>query len=108
MWRGLMNIRVLRFHNLLDRVREAALLAALICLVAGGSTARAQTGASDQLVEVVVTAQKRTENVQDVPIAITAFTAQELQDRGVSDIHSLSNMTANVNMDAGSPFLGTS
>jgi iron complex outermembrane receptor protein len=103
-----MNIRVLRFHNLLDRVLEVALLAALICLVAGGSTARAQSTVSDQLVEVVVTAQKRTENVQDVPIAITAFTAQELQDRGVSDIHSLSNMTANVNLDAGSPFSGTS
>jgi iron complex outermembrane receptor protein len=71
------------------------------------STSSTQVEKSDQLEEIVVTAQKRAENVQTVPIAITAFTSQELQDRGVVDIHSISNMTPNVNLDAGSPFSGT-
>src|ERR1700736_415942 len=98
-------------HQLLDgrlsRIGSVAILTALNALVVAGNAAQAQTTASDQLVEIVVTAEKRSENVQRVPIAITAFTGQDLQDRGVVDIHSLSNMTANVNLDAGSPFSGT-
>ena len=43
-------------------------------------------GASGSLEEVVVTAQKRAQNLQNVPIAITAFTAQALQNRGTTDI----------------------
>ena len=35
------------------------------------------------LEEVVVTAQKRDENLQDVPIAITAFTGEQLNAMGV-------------------------
>jgi len=52
---------------------------ALSCLVAASSalswTAQAQTAGGDigTLEEIVVTAQKRIENIQDVPIAITAF-----------------------------------
>jgi iron complex outermembrane receptor protein len=98
-------------HQLLDgrlsRIGGVAILTALSVIVVAGNAARAQTNASDQLAEIVVTAEKRSENVQRVPIAITAFTGQDLQDRGVVDIHSLSNMTANVNLDAGSPFSGT-
>ncbi|HEV7448097.1 MAG TPA: TonB-dependent receptor plug domain-containing protein, partial [Steroidobacteraceae bacterium] len=59
-----------------------------------------------QLQEVVVTAQRRSENIQSVPIAVTAFTAETLQTKGVTDIHSLSNLTPGVNLDAGSPFSG--
>ena len=38
---------------------------------------------SGALQEVVVTAERRSENVQNVPIAITAFTAESLQQRKV-------------------------
>jgi iron complex outermembrane receptor protein len=92
----------------LSRMAGVVILTALNVIVIAGNPVRAQTTASDQLAEIVVTAEKRSENVQRVPIAITAFTGQDLQDRGVVDIHSLSNMTANVNLDAGSPFSGTS
>src|SRR5881392_3310766 len=61
---------------------------------------------AQELPEVTVTAQRRTENVQEVPIALTAFTAEALQQKGVTDIHALSNLTPNVNLDAGSPFSG--
>jgi len=37
------------------------------------------------LEEVIVTAQKRQEKLQDVPIAITAMTSQELQAKGITD-----------------------
>ena len=38
------------------------------------------------LEEIVVTARKRDENLQDVPLAITAFSSEELRNRGVSNL----------------------
>jgi outer membrane receptor protein involved in Fe transport len=61
-----------------------------------------------ELEEVVVTAQKVTENIQVVPIAITAFTSSEIQTKGLTDLTKLSALTPNVNMDGGSPFSGDS
>jgi iron complex outermembrane recepter protein len=63
--------------------------------------------AAGTLEEIVVTAEKRTENIQQVPIAITAFSESDLRAKGVTDIHSLSTLTPNVNLDAGSPFSGS-
>ena len=45
--------------------------------------------ADQQLEEIVVTAQKRSENVQKVPIAITAFTAETIQSKGLDNLHAL-------------------
>src|SRR5262249_53342230 len=58
------------------------------------------------LEEIVVTAQRRSENVQNVPIAVAAFTSEALQYKGLTDIHALSNLTPGVNLDAGAPFSG--
>jgi iron complex outermembrane receptor protein len=60
------------------------------------------------LVDIVVTAQKRAENVQDVPIAISAFTASALQERAVTNVSSLSNISPNITLDASTPFSGSS
>jgi len=62
----------------------------------------------DTLEEITVTAQKREQNVQDVPIAITAITAETLQSKGLGDIGSLTRLVPNVNLDTGSPFSGDS
>ena len=43
--------------------------------------------------EIVVTAQKRTQNLQDVPIVVTAINRQLLQDSGVKDIKDLALLT---------------
>ena len=43
--------------------------------------------------EIVVTAQKRTQSLQDVPIVVTTVTAQQLQDAGVRDIKDLTVLT---------------
>ena len=76
--------------------------AATVALAMIGSAAFAD----DVLQEIVVTAEKRSENVQSVPIAITAFTAEALLSRNLVDVHSLSNLTSGVNLDAGAPFSG--
>ena len=46
-----------------------------------------------QVDTIVVTAQKRTQNLQDVPIVVTAVGRQLLQDSGVRDIKDLSKLT---------------
>jgi iron complex outermembrane recepter protein len=58
--------------------------------------------------DITVTAQKRAENVQDVPIAISAFTAEALSERAVTSVASLSAIAPNVTLDAGTPFSGSS
>lgn len=45
---------------------------------------------SQALEEVVVTAQKREQSVQEVPVAVTAYTAENLRDLGVTRIEDLS------------------
>ncbi|MDB6009117.1 MAG: hypothetical protein JWL65_1367 [Gammaproteobacteria bacterium] len=45
------------------------------------------------LAEVIVTAQKRSENIQDVPISVIALSSQQLKDSGVSDIKNLTVLT---------------
>jgi iron complex outermembrane receptor protein len=46
-----------------------------------------------QMEEVIVTATKRAESIQDVPIAISAFTSNELEASGIGSIEDLQNMT---------------
>src|SRR4030095_102727 len=43
--------------------------------------------------ELVVTAQKRAERLQDVPIAITALTSGQLKDQHVSNIPTLNGLS---------------
>jgi len=55
-------------------------------------TAFAQTAAdtsdaaSSGLQEIIVTAQRRSENLQDVPITVTAFNEEALESRGITDL----------------------
>jgi iron complex outermembrane receptor protein len=73
-------------------------------LVFVATDALAQEGG--QLEEIVVTSQRRSENIQSVPIAVSAFTSDALQTRGLNDVRALGNMTPGVNLDAGAPFSG--
>jgi len=60
-------------------------------------------GGEGQLEEIVVTAQKRAENLQQVPIAITAITASQLSAAGVGNSLDLAVMTSSLSTsdDAG-------
>ena len=50
------------------------------------------------LEEVIVTAQRRTENLQDVPLAITSFSARNLSDKGVYDLFGLTSLAPNLDI----------
>lgn len=47
--------------------------------------------------EIIVTAQKREENIQDVPIAISAFSGEVLTDLGISDTRDLARLVPGFN-----------
>jgi outer membrane receptor protein involved in Fe transport len=76
------------------RVRRAfALLSALSGAVAAGSALAQSASTQPTLTEIIVTAQKREQNIQDVPIAVIALSAQQLKDGGVTDIKTLQALT---------------
>ncbi|XZZ62634.1 TonB-dependent receptor [Microbulbifer sp. SSSA002] len=51
-----------------------------------------------EIEEVVVTAQKRAENLQEVPIAISAFTGENIKEAGVKNLTELGKYTPGVEM----------
>ena len=71
-------------------------VAAAVTAVLGAPTALAQ----DQRVldEIVVTAQKREQSLQEVPIAMSAFSADQLQRAGVNDIRDLMTLSPSLMM----------
>ncbi|WP_343528958.1 TonB-dependent receptor [Sphingomonas sp.] len=62
----------------------------------------------ESLGDIVVTAQRREQNLQDTPIAVTAFTAKALEDRNVSDISGIAAYTPNLQFDSTAPLSGSS
>ena len=85
-----------------------ALLAAtaMVTLAGFASPAFAQAAQQDQssvddagIGAIVVTAQKRQENVQDVPIAISAVSNAFLESRGVDSIDKLGTIAPNVKIE---------
>ncbi len=51
-----------------------------------------------QLEEVIVTAQKRTESLQDVPIAVTAISGEKIVEAGIRGLEDLTAYVPNVQM----------
>ncbi len=67
----------------LGRACNRAVIASL--MMGGASIASAEAAPSFAIEEIVVTAQKRAQNVQDVPISITALSEQALEKRGIDN-----------------------
>jgi len=74
--------------------RLAAPLAALATVAAPTVT----LAADDTIEEIVVTARKRTENLQDVPDSITAFSASMIEERRIDRIADAIEVTPGVHM----------
>jgi iron complex outermembrane recepter protein len=88
-------------------VRNAApLLIALASLpfgTAGAQTAAIAAAAPDAngLTEIVVTARRRSENLQDVPLAVTAISADSLQQNDVTSLADLNSFVPNMKISSG-------
>ena len=74
-------------HAVRDQVRGKRHLVAAALI--GGALAMPQQAPAQDLVleEIIVTAQKRSENLQDVPISITALDNTKLNQLGISDFN---------------------
>jgi iron complex outermembrane receptor protein len=76
----------------------AGLLALLLSSTATTALAQAQAAADTVVEDVIVTAQRREQRLQDVPIAISAITPQELERRGTENLTSLVGAVPSLSM----------
>lgn len=83
-------------------------MAILASMFAAQTAAQAETRPTVGLEEIVVTARKVKESLQDVPISVQAFSAQSLSAQGLSNIGEIGDMTSNMEFDALSPINGSS
>ncbi len=84
-------------NETLRLARHAVLLIGLlpVTLPVPAAAASDET-ASAELQEIVVTAERKTEKLQDVPIAVTAVSAAELIDRGVRQAGDITSLVPNM------------
>ncbi len=71
------------------------LLASAACLLAPGMAHAQLTAtppAQSTMQDIVVTAERRSTNLQDTPVAVTAITAEQLQARGVQSVRGLETL----------------
>ena len=54
---------------------------------------------AQSLDEIIVTAQKREESIQDTPISMAAFGSEDLEQMGVVEIGNVSDYLVNVQID---------
>lgn len=84
---------------------QPALLAALTFMAATGpfAAANAQTAAATvaTIEEIIVTAERRSANLQDVPISVTSFTADDLESLQVENIGDLQSLVPNLSVHVG-------
>ena len=80
-------------------LRRAVLGVAVAVLGASSVVVTAPVFAQNVIEEIVVTARKRAENLQDVPAAVSAYGAEELKDRGIENIVDIGRLTPNMTVN---------
>ena len=81
----------------------AAILAGHAGQAARAAAADSATASSNEIAEVVVTATRRSENLQDVPIAITALTGETLKELNVQTLDDFVKYLPNVSTASKGP-----
>ncbi len=71
---------------------------ALASLFSAPSFAQGAPESGAGLEEIVVTAQKRSENLQETPLAVSAVTSETIQSRGIADVSSLTAVAPNLSI----------
>lgn len=83
-------------------LKSLLLTSAALSLQAGNAVAdsadeaASASASSVELQEVVVTAQKRAEKLQDIPVAATAITSTDIERAGVNNIQDVAQLTPNL------------
>ncbi len=80
-------------RGVLEKMKKVFFVLAA-CMVAGG-TGNVFASAME---EVIVTATKREASIQDIPIAVSAFTGEDLESRGVQDLYGLQEVSPSISV----------
>ena len=84
-------------------VRAALFLTAATCTASAAVAQQAGSAPpprSAGLEEIVVTAQRREQSLQEVPISVTAFTARDIENRAATNLTELAATTPNVSFNS--------
>jgi len=94
-------MRSMKYSNRGKHIKGMVAVVTTGTLLVHSPHAFAQTEATATLEEVVVTAQKREESLQDTPLAVTALTPTELMDAGVKDFSNIDKVAPSVQVFQG-------
>ncbi len=83
-------------------MKNKNILAAAIALAVAGS-AWAEGNLGTELPEIVITATKRESTVQDTPISVTAISASDIANKGLTDFNSLAQTVPGIAMRTAGP-----
>jgi iron complex outermembrane receptor protein len=75
------------------------LVMALGMLAAPGAAVAQDSQSQTALEEITVTARRREESLQDVPIAVSAFSGKQLEEIGAVDITAVTNQAPNIQLE---------
>ncbi|MCB2073970.1 MAG: TonB-dependent receptor [Novosphingobium sp.] len=93
-------------HSIVGSISKAGLLTSAAALAMVPVHAAAQSALDTATVdssEIIVTAQKRAERFEDVPISITAVTGEQVDKAGVTNLTEVGQMTVGVNFTNNGP-----
>jgi iron complex outermembrane receptor protein len=80
-------------------IRRGVRAVLFAALAAATGAASAQDDGSQQIEEVVVTAARREQSFQDVPMAVSALTAQRLSDAGVNEFDKIASQVPSLEVE---------
>jgi iron complex outermembrane receptor protein len=87
----------------IDLIRAFVAASAVTAILLGSPSASLAADASDQLEEIVVTAEKRSETVQTTPISITAITGDQLAAQGLASVEDVAGYIPGISMRSAGP-----
>lgn len=91
--------------NRKDLLKALYVGAGLVALAAPVGASAQVTGAESTsgfgLEEIVVTARKRTEQLQDAPVSVTAFSAASIEQRSIDSFNKVNNFVPNIELNNG-------
>jgi iron complex outermembrane recepter protein len=90
-------------------IRTRTMVCAMVATLALPLAAPALAAQSQAIEEIVVTARKRAESLEDIPVSATAFTADEITSAGIATPQDFIDLTPNVTLvqtqNAGNAFI---
>jgi len=86
--------------NFLARLTAAVAAAASLQCVPARAETSPSAAPADGLTEIVVTARRRAENLQDVPVAVTAISAAALEQQAVTSLGDLNSFVPNMKISS--------